>query len=156
MKHRVLVLTVLLAFVALMPLVAVAQQPNRGLTVPTTVAGLPATFTIQSFAAQGGQLVAVGVLAVQTATGIQTGRIAVPVTAISGTCDILHLELGPLDLDLLGLQVHLDKIVLDIDAQAGAGNLLGNLLCAIANLLNPPGPLAQLVNLLNQLLSLLG
>ena len=52
------------------------------------------------------------------------------------TCDILHLVLGPLDLDLLGLQVHLDKVVLDIVAATGAGNLLGNLLCAITGLLD--------------------
>ena len=42
----------------------------------------------------------------------------------------------PLDLDLLGLQVHLDRVVLDIVAQTGAGNLLGNLLCAVTGLLD--------------------
>ena len=71
------------------------------------------------------------------------------------TCDILHLILGPLDLDLLGLQVHLDKVVLDIVAATGAGNLLGNLLCAVTGLLDG-GPLAgllgQLSDLLNQIL----
>jgi len=51
-------------------------------------------------------------------------------------CNILHLDLGPLDLNLLGLAVHLDEVVLDITAVPGAGNLLGNLLCAVANLLN--------------------
>ena len=66
-------------------------------------------------------------------------------------CDILHLVLGPLDLDLLGLQVHLDKIVLDIVAATGAGNLLGNLLCAITGLLDG-GPLAGLLAQLNDLL----
>ena len=48
----------------------------------------------------------------------------------------LHLELGPLDLDLLGLVVHLDPVHLDITAVPGAGNLLGNLLCAVAGLLD--------------------
>jgi len=67
------------------------------------------------------------------------------------TCDILHLVLGPLDLDLLGLQVHLDKVVLDIVAATGAGNLLGNLLCAITGLLDG-GPLAGLLAQLNDLL----
>ena len=56
------------------------------------------------------------------------------------TCKILHLELGPLDLDLLGLKVHLNKVVLDITAQSGDGNLLGNLLCSVANLLNGQSP----------------
>src|SRR5829696_1215409 len=55
------------------------------------------------------------------------------------------------DLELLGLKVHLDKVVLDITAQSGPGNLLGNLLCAIANLLNNPGgALNQLVDILNR------
>jgi hypothetical protein len=72
-----------------------------------------------------------------------------------GACDILHLELGPLDLDLLGLIVHLDKVVLDISAEPGSGNLLGNLLCAIVHLLDQGGPLTQLANLLNQLLDLI-
>ncbi|HKP12498.1 MAG TPA: hypothetical protein VJZ91_10325 [Blastocatellia bacterium] len=62
------------------------------------------------------------------------------------------MELGPLDLNLLGLVVHLDRIVLDITAQPGPGNLLGNLLCAVANLLNNNGPLAGIANLLNQIL----
>jgi hypothetical protein len=74
------------------------------------------------------------------------------------TCDILNLVLGPLDLDLLGLQVHLNRVVLNIVAVSGAGNLLGNLLCAVAGLLDG-GPLAgllgQLTNLLNQILSAL-
>jgi len=69
----------------------------------------------------------------------------------AAACDILHLVLGPLDLDLLGLQVHLDKIVLDIVAATGAGNLLGNLLCTITGLLDG-GPLAGLLGQLNDLL----
>lgn len=77
-----------------------------------------------------------------------------------GTCDILHLVLGPLDLDLLGLQVHLDQVVLDIVAKSGAGNLLGNLLCAVAGLLDGGlglgALLDQLVALLNQILGQLG
>jgi hypothetical protein len=56
--------------------------------------------------------------------------------AVAGTCDILHLELGPLDLNLLGLEVMLDDcsggpVVVDISGQRGRGNLLGNLLCGL-------------------------
>jgi hypothetical protein len=57
-------------------------------------------------------------------------------TAPAVSCQILNLVLGPLDLNLLGLAVHLDKVVLNITAVPGAGNLVGNLLCAVANLLN--------------------
>lgn len=76
----------------------------------------------------------------------------------SGSCTILHLELGPVDLNVLGLMVHLDRVVLDITAQSGSGNLLGNLLCAVAHLLDS-GPfntiLADLTDLLNQIFRIL-
>jgi len=70
-------------------------------------------------------------------------------------CDILHLVLGPLDLDLLGLQVHLNRVVLDVDAVPGAGNLLGNLLCAVAGLLDGfhlPIVLQNLIDAINGIL----
>ncbi|HEY3056925.1 MAG TPA: hypothetical protein VGK31_13450 [Thermoanaerobaculia bacterium] len=74
---------------------------------------------------------------------------------ITATCPILHLDLGPLSLNLLGLQVNLSEVVLDITAQSGAGNLLGNLLCAITHLLDGAGALADIANLLNQILQVL-
>jgi len=74
--------------------------------------------------------------------------------AAVGTCDVLNLVLGPLDLNLLGLEVHLDTVVLDIVANP-AGGLLGQLLCGVANLLNL-GLLGQLADLLNQILDALG
>jgi hypothetical protein len=62
--------------------------------------------------------------------------------------------LGPLHLDLLGLVVDLDEVHLNLYAVPGAGNLLGNLLCALVGLLDPsPSPL--LADFLNQLLGLL-
>lgn len=70
-------------------------------------------------------------------------------------CQILFLELGPLFLDVLGLQVDLSQIVLDITAVSGAGNLLGNLLCAVAGLLDPLSGLLELLENLGQLLDLL-
>ena len=40
-------------------------------------------------------------------------------------------------------------MVLNITGQTGAGQLLGNLLCGVANLLNPGLPAGQLAGLLN-------
>lgn len=80
----------------------------------------------------------------------------IPLASASGSCTILTLTLGPVDLDLLGLMVHLNQVVLNITAQPGPGNLLGNLLCSIAGLLNGgnlSNVLTQLVGLLNQLLA---
>jgi hypothetical protein len=71
------------------------------------------------------------------------------------TCSILNLVLGPLHLNLLGLTVDLNQLNLVINAVPGAGALLGNLLCAVTNLLNGAGTLAQIAALLNQILGLL-
>ena len=70
-------------------------------------------------------------------------------------CPILHLELGPLDLNLLGLRVQLNQVVLDITAIPGPGNLLGNLLCAVAGLLDGTGVLGRISTLLNRILDVL-
>lgn len=69
----------------------------------------------------------------------------------TGQCKILTLDLGPLDLDVLGLVVELSDIQLDITAVRGPGNLLGNLLCAVAGLLDGGGPLAALDRLLDRI-----
>jgi hypothetical protein len=74
---------------------------------------------------------------------------------LQASCQILNLDIGAIHLDLLGLVVDLSPINLDITAVSGAGNLLGNLLCAVAGLLDPNGFLTDLIGTLNQLLDLL-
>ncbi len=118
------------------------------------------TLNVTNFVATSTGLKAVGTLSgtLTNAAGDVIGSVVDQVVKLrvrnmSGTCQILHLELGPLDLDLLGLQVHLDKVVLDITAQAGPGNLLGNLLCAVAGLLDNGGALSAVTNLLNQIIA---
>ena len=171
MKKTVVSLALLLVFAStaiLVPATATAASPTAapvaaaGLQIPINFSSVNGTFNgtfnLTRFAIQNGQLVAVGTLTgtVTNAAGQTVGAIVRNLTlsliTINATCDILHLELGPIDLNLLGLVVHVDKIVIDIDAQSGPGNLLGNLLCAIANLLNANGPLSNLVTLLNQIL----
>jgi hypothetical protein len=142
---------------------APAQAKQQAVSVPVVGSVLGGgTFNgalnITSFAVQNGQVVALGTLsgvatnAAGAATSILTA-VTIPVSVAQATCDILHLDLGPLSLNVLGLQVDLSRIVLDITAQAGAGSLLGNLLCSIAGLLDSPGGLARL---LNDLLGILG
>jgi hypothetical protein len=82
-----------------------------------------------------------------------TAATAADTTSAAATCSILHLVLGPLDLNLLGLKVHLNRVVLDITAQSGSGNLLGNLLCAVAGLLDNTSPTLLQVLRLSSLLS---
>jgi hypothetical protein len=70
-------------------------------------------------------------------------------------CPILDLQLGPLDLDLLGLRVQLSQIDLNITAEPGPGKLLGNLLCALVGLLDGIDLSGILGDLLEQLLDAL-
>jgi len=77
----------------------------------------------------------------------------------TASCGILLLDLGPLHLDLLGLVVDLNEVILNITGQTGAGNLLGNLLCALTGLFDIPGAIAGIINLIdriNDLLSTIG
>jgi hypothetical protein len=136
------------------------------------------TFTPLHVARKHGDLMVKGLLqgVVHQASGSTTFSAlrSVPVKSIAGqhlgrgaatsavsdraACNILHLVLGPLDLNLLGLVVHLNQVVLDITAVPGAGNLLGNLLCAVAGLLDGTpigGLLGQIAGLLNQILAAL-
>ena len=151
---------------------ATAANPHTGTPATSTVTGTLAngtgavtgTFDVNRFANQNGQLTAIGTFTgtVTDAAGNVTSgtqQLALPVNTqqSSGSCQVLDLVLGPLDLDLLGLQVHLDTVHLNITAQQGPGNLLGNLLCAVAGLLDhsPTGLNAivtQLTKLLNQIL----
>lgn len=77
------------------------------------------------------------------------------VRSVSQTCDILFLDLGPIELDLLGLTLDLSQVVLDLNAVGGAGNLLGNLLCFLTSLLDItalPALILQILEQINQLL----
>jgi hypothetical protein len=166
--RRIISLVLAAMLLGLIPASAFAARPPAAdaITFPVsgTVAGVSSfvgEFDVNRFAVQDGQLVAVGTLT-GTLTNLVTGAtqavsqaLTLPI-GVTATCDILHLELGPLDLNLLGLMVHLDKVVLDITAQSGPGNLLGNLLCAIAGLLDGGGPLGAIAQLLNRILMILG
>ncbi|HJT89523.1 MAG TPA: hypothetical protein VJ732_16755 [Bryobacteraceae bacterium] len=128
------------------------------------IGGFVGTLTVSTFQVVNGVLSAIGTLTgnVLGPTGASLGSITQAITApvgVGGSCQILTLTLGPLDLNLLGLMVHLNQVVLTITAVPGAGNLLGNLLCAVANLLNAGGPistlLGNLTSLLNQIIAAL-
>lgn len=133
------------------------------------------SFKPKRFVEKDGQIFAKGVIrgAFETKSGATKKfkvKRKVPVKKANGTllnaraakadCDVLNLVLGPLDLNVLGLTVNLNRIVLDIVAVSGAGNLLGNLLCAVAGLLDGGGLLGnllgQITDLLNQILGRLG
>jgi hypothetical protein len=135
-------------------------------------------FAVDRFVSRSGKTFAVGTLTGKLGNRrINRSNVAMPASVATGsplgaahaaaTCSVLHLVLGPVNLNLLGLVVTLgggslanQPIVLDINALSGSGNLLGNLLCSVSDLLNGTGvtPLtssltAGLLNLVNSLLN---
>jgi hypothetical protein len=70
------------------------------------------------------------------------------------TCQVLNLVLGPIDLSLLGLVLHVNQINIRLTANT-AGGILGQLLCSLAGPisgLNVDDLLNLLTNILNALL----
>jgi hypothetical protein len=148
----------------------------------TVIGTVEATFTLTGFFPRQGELFALGRLngVIKNPDGttlrqIQNVRVALPVDleqswvgvggetasaediqAAALQCDVLNLVLGPLDLNLLGLEIHLNQVILDIVANP-AGGLLGQILeilCGLSlsdllgNLFGNLGALATLLNIL--------
>jgi hypothetical protein len=120
------------------------------------------SFSPTKFSARDGGLLATGTLtgtltdSSGSTVGTVTETVSTPAAVALATCRVLDLVLGPLHLDLLGLVVDLNQVHLVINAVSGPGNLLGNLLCAIAGLLDGPISAPALAAILNFLLALLG
>lgn len=121
---------------------------NTALYAVATLSGISGEGLPAEVADLAGQIIHIPVqLPEGAARASESGRIS---------CDILNLDLGPLDLDLLGLQIHLNEVILTIVAEAGGGNLLGNLLCAVTGLLDGVAAIAAISELLNQIINIIG
>jgi len=173
----------------MLPGVASAQEGPARLTQVVPLSGtstkgkkqVTGTYTIERFIAKGGKIYSDGTFkgkvgnkkvtkenvrlpatvanASGTAKASQIPPLPLPPLPAGNACSILALDLGPINLNLLGLVVRTNQIQLRIDAVQGPGNLLGNLLCGITGILNPSGaiantPLGQLTQILNALLAL--
>jgi hypothetical protein len=118
------------------------------------------TVKIERFASRDHQLVALGTVSgtltdvVGVTRSVTDQAVALPVTSFAvgagqqtqadgpiGTqqaedCQILHLEFGGITLDVLGVQVTLSPIVLDISL----GGILGGILCGLLGALGAGAP----------------
>jgi hypothetical protein len=160
MTHRQRLLMIVATLVAAMGLsfagagVANAAPSAPAAPAPVTALATPITgttadggsfagsFAPSRFSTKNGKLLATGVLTgtLKNASGATVGSVtqtvSAPAAITAASCSILNLVLGPLHLNLLGLVVDLNQVVLVITAVPGAGALLGNLLCAVAGLLD--------------------
>jgi hypothetical protein len=136
-------------------------------------------YGIYKFVVKNGKVWSVGTVSGKLGSRhVKRGNVMMPASLNSdsstakaaATCTVLHLVLGPITLNLLGLHVTLgggnnmnQPIVLDITADSNGG-LLGSLLCGLTNSLGGSGgllgqltgQLQQLATTLNSLLALLG
>ena len=140
------------------------------LYLPVGTGGFSGTLSIQRFEVSDGQVVAIAMVS-GSLGGARTalvGQIAIPVTAsllgagvaapaaaapqqAASSCGVLHLQLGAVNLDALGLMVATQPV--DINLSGDSTGVLGNLVCTVLNTLNN---VVGLVGLLNQLLGVLG
>jgi hypothetical protein len=184
-RKLAMLLAAVCAVALVAPVAAGAAQTRTPTAIPTTsFSHVPLTGTtsngkaftghldVTQFVTRGGKSYAVGTLTGKLGSKtIKQSNVAIPAkvgnatgtASAAATCPVLHLDLGPLNLNLLGLTVHLNEVVLDINAVSGAGNLLGNLLCGVSNLLNGTGAstlgtqqITGLLNIVQQLLNVPG
>jgi hypothetical protein len=126
---------------------AEAQQSPTATETTTQVGAVNVQLQIKRFIKRNGRLYAVGTAVGRfnptganpqfNLTGVDRRAFVVQVkklrqlTSAQRICPILDLRLGPLDLNLLGLRVHLDEVHLTITADSNGG-LLGSLLCGLS------------------------
>jgi hypothetical protein len=126
---------------------AQAQQSPAAAETATQVGAVNVQLQIKRFIKRNGRLYAVGTAVGRfnptganpqfNVTGVDRRAFVVQVkklrqlTSAQRICPILDLTIGPLDLNLLGLIVHLDETHLTITADSNGG-LLGSLLCSLS------------------------
>jgi hypothetical protein len=124
-----------------------SQRASAAATGMTQIGAVSVRLRINRFVRRGRHLYAVGTTTAKFAptvagaatypSAVAQKRFVVRVKSIRGfssaqrICPVLDLTLGPLDLNLLGLMVHLDQVHLTITADSNGG-LLGQLLCSLA------------------------
>jgi hypothetical protein len=123
----------------------------------SAVGGKPAA-VFAAFAPQfrGGAFVAgSGLPAIGQVSGGKLGNFFQNAAALLADPVLVTLQLNPLNINLLGLQVQTSPITVTVSAQPGSGELLGNLLTVAAGLVNLQGVNNALNNVLGNVVTLL-
>src|SRR6266446_6490433 len=144
------------------------QGKSGSLQLPVTSAAgnFTGTFSVNRFEVRNNAVFAIGIMrgVVAGAGSVLVGEVAAPVTVgaasapaaasnaavAQATCQVLHLDIGAVNLNLEGLMVATQPISIDLSGDSAAP--LGNLVCTIQSTLNN---VVGLVGLLNQLLGVL-
>lgn len=128
-KYFAVVLAIAICLTAL-PTALASGSPSK-----RQGAKLSVGVTVLHFAAQGKTITATGLVTgrlVDSAGHVSTIKQKVKLSATTGGgCQVLHLFLDQLNLQLLGLTAHLDQVTLDVTGQRSGGPL-GALFCRLA------------------------
>ncbi len=146
------------------------QGKSGSLQLPVTSAAgnFTGTFSVNRFEVRNNAVFAIGIMrgVVAGAGSVLVREVAAPVTVGAAsapaaasnaavaqqqaTCQVLHLDIGAVNLDVEGLVLATQPIGIDLSGDSAAP--LGNLVCTIQSTLNN---VVGLVDLLNQLLGVL-
>ncbi len=132
MHRNFLPIVLALALVALVPTAAnAASSPPHS----AGAAKLNVGVDVLKFSARGRQVTARGLVTARLTDSSGQSTTIHQTIALSaktgGSCRVLHLFLDQLDLKLLGLNAHLDRVTLDITGNR-RGGVLGSLFCRLA------------------------
>jgi len=136
----------------------VAHLLDQGLSLDQILGSLTSSNQLSGLTTGLGGLLSGAFGAIGSPTNAATGGASV---TSSGGTNILNLSLGPVNLNLLGLDVHLDNcnngpVTVSITAQSGPGNLLGNLLGSLSHLLDSQANIQALLNQLGSIANQIG
>lgn len=143
-----------LLLLAVLRPVDTAAEIAAGVNGMAQAAEFSATFTLQRFSVEMGRLVAEGTLTDIPPVAGQTttlGLVGVAVAGMSRSCDMVHVDFGPLDVNIDGTVMHLNDFAIHV-SDPGTGPLRQTL-CALGN---APDDVMVLRPLLNELLDLVG
>ncbi len=166
MKVRWLYVALLVALLLGTVALPAAQAQGSGYQVPVTgevpsfVGGgfFIGTMFITSFDWQGSTVLVKGLLNGEIREGDRSTignirrEVALRVAYVQGGCAGVRLVLEPFAPEEFPNVILLDPITLGAGLPAGAGNRLGNLLCAVGRVAEHNAPAGGLANLLNQVL----
>jgi hypothetical protein len=166
MKYRVITFTFLVMFLSafvLAPMSAVAAPAQNDIfTIDVPIDGtflgggkFSGRVAIQRFAVEDGHLVVKGRLGGRLTDGygnmigtVKDVPVTLQVNIQDARCEILSLRLGPTKVNMLGIEVDLNQVSLEIKGDQG---LLGKLLCEITRKIDDYASMEEIAELLNKL-----
>ena len=131
-------------------------QVSRRLSLPVPVTGavgggtFAGTLQVQRFAAQDGGLAAAaivtGTMTTSTGTTSLARTVRLPALVTTAADHAVHVDLGPVCVDVLWWRLEFGRIVLDMSAEPGDGDGLERLRTELASVEGEPSRLARVLN----------